>query len=203
MGVVNQCGGGRTQPVGVFLSSRLAGVALVLCFGVGIVKPSIAQAPAPEVPSAEASPWSAPEPWRTDRFYFQTSVATVHFSPTPEHVNKQDLVNGEWRFNSFAATGQWLAGAAFFKNSFGQPSQYVYGGWLVRPFDSLQPLYFKITAGALHGYKEPYENKIPFNSSGVAPAIVPSMGYCFNRVCSELVLFGGAGIMLTLGVTLP
>ncbi len=171
--------------------------------GSASVAPSIAQTPAPVAPAAESSPWSAREPWRTDRFYLQTSVATRHFSPSPDHVNNQKLVNAEWRFNSFAASGQWLAGAALFDNSFGQSSQYVYGGWLVRPFEGLQPLYFKITAGALHGYKGQYKDKIPFNSSGVAPAILPSMGYCFNRVCSELVLFGGAGMMLTLGVTLP
>jgi len=41
------------------------------------------------------------------------------------------------------------------------------------------------------------------NSSGFAPAILPSVGYCYNRICSELVLFGAAGAMLTLGVTLP
>jgi hypothetical protein len=203
MGIMNQNGRGRMPSGGFFCAVKFASVGLALVLGAGIVEPSNAQAPAPDAPSAEASPWAAPEPWRTDRFYIQTSVATRHFNPSPDHVNQQDMVNAEWRFNSFAATGQWLAGAAVFNNSFGQPSQYVYGGWLVRPFEGLQPLYFKITAGALHGYKEPYQNKIPFNSSGVAPAVLPSMGYCFNRVCSEIVLFGGAGVMLTLGLTLP
>jgi hypothetical protein len=174
----------------------------------GLLVPSGADAQAPSSPgeaetSKFAAAWSAPEPWRTDRFYIQTSVASVHFNPDPDHVNKQDLFNAEYRFDSFWLGGQWIAGAAFFKNSFGQPSQYVYGGWLVRPFESAQPFYFKITAGALHGYEEPYEDKIPFNSSGVAPAILPSAGYCYNRFCSEFVLFGTAGAMLTLGMTLP
>ncbi|HRL74969.1 MAG TPA: hypothetical protein PK440_00355 [Candidatus Accumulibacter phosphatis] len=55
----------------------------------------------------------------------------------------------------------------------------------------------------MHGYKGQYQDKIPFNGSGYAPAIVPAVGYCYQRVCSELVLFGTAGAMLTLGVTLP
>ena len=55
----------------------------------------------------------------------------------------------------------------------------------------------------LHGYKEPYEHKIPFNSSGYAPAILPAAGYCYNRFCSEFIVFGTAGVMLTFGVTLP
>lgn len=179
----------------------LAG-AWALCLGLSgpVAAQTLAQATAT---SAEVSPWDAPEPWRTDRFYVQTSVYTLHYNPTPEHVNQQNLLNLEWRFNSFAAGGQWLAGLALFANSFGQSSQYLYGGWLVRPFDELQPLYFKITAGALHGYKGEYQNKIPFNSSGVAPAILPSVGYCYKRVCSELVLFGNSGLMVTLGVTLP
>jgi hypothetical protein len=29
------------------------------------------------------------------------------------------------------------------------------------------------------------------------------VGYCFNRFCSELILFGGAGMLITLGVTIP
>ena len=178
---------------------------LVLCatsllLGVVIAAPAAAQLVAP---ATDASPWSAPEPWRTDHLYFQTSIATKHFHPSPDHVNKQDLLNLEWRFDRFWADGRWLAGAAFFKNSFGQPTQYVYGGWLARPFQDAQPLYFKITAGVLHGYKEPYEHKIPFNSSGYAPAILPAAGYCYNRFCSEFILFGTAGVMLTFGVTLP
>lgn len=179
---------------------RPASCAAALLLGVVFAAPAAAQTAAP---AAEASPWSAPEPWRTDRFYFQTSVATTHFSADPNHVDKQDLLNLEWRFDRYWAGGQWLAGGATFKNSFGQQSQYVYGGWLARPVASAQPLYFKITAGALHGYKPPYDEKIPFNQSGVAPAIVPSAGYCYKRFCSELVLFGTAGAMLTFGVTLP
>ncbi len=181
-------------------AGRLALCATSLLLGVVMTAPAAAQLVAP---AADASPWSAPEPWRTDRFYFQTSIATVHFHPDPDHVNTQHLLNLDWRFDRFWAGGQWLAGAAIFKNSFGQSSQYVYGGWLARPFQHAQPLYFKLTAGVLHGYEEPYENKIPFNSSGFAPAILPSVGYCYNRICSEFVLFGTAGAMLTLGITLP
>ena len=49
--------------------------------------------PAPDTARTEApSPWDAPEPWRTDRFYIQTSLATVHFSSDPEHDNTQSLV---------------------------------------------------------------------------------------------------------------
>jgi hypothetical protein len=154
---------------------------------------------------AQSPPASAPapaegvsEPWRTDRFYLETSLYTRHFSSDPAHVDKQKLILGEWNI-----TEQWLVGASFFDNSFGQPTQYVYGGWRYRPFEQLQPFYVKVSAGLTHGYKDQYRDKIPFNHSGIAPIVIPSIGYCFSRICSELVLFGGAGMLVTLGVTIP
>jgi hypothetical protein len=156
--------------------------------------------PAAEAPpaAAAASPWSAPEPWRTDRFYLETSLYTRHFHYDAAHDDHQKLILGEWN-----VTQTWLVGAAAFDNSFGQPSQYVYGGFRWRPFDAAQPFYVKVSAGLVHGYKDQYRDKIPLNHSGVAPVIIPSFGYCFNRLCSEVVVFGGAGLLWTLGVTLP
>src|SRR6266568_744500 len=154
---------------------------------------------AQSTPAAEAPSTEKPdEPWRTDRFYLETSVHTVHFHSDPAHVNKQKLILGEWNI-----TEQWLLGASVFDNSFGQRSEYVYGGWRFRPLERAQPFYLKISAGLVHGYKDPYRDKIPLNHSGVAPVIVPSLGYCFNRICSEVVVFGGAGLLWTLGVTIP
>jgi len=185
---------------------RLLAVAAWALFGLGAAtapasaQPSAPPASAPEAarPASAVSAWDAPEPWRTDRFYLETSVYTLHFNSDPNHVNQQKLVLGEWN-----VTEQWLVGASFFDNSFGQPSQYVYGGYRFRPFKELQPLYFKLTAGLVHGYKGEYQDKIPFNSSGVAPVIIPSIGYCINRYCSELVIFGTAGMLVTFGVTIP
>jgi hypothetical protein len=160
---------------------------------------AFAQSPASS-PSAQpaSEEENIAESWRTDRFYVETSLYTHHFSYDPAHVNKQKLILGEWNI-----TEQWLIGASSFDNSFGQPSQYVYGGWRDRPFEELQPFYFKVSAGITHGYKGQYRDKIPFNHSGIAPVVIPSVGYCFSRVCSEVVLFGGAGLLVTLGVTIP
>jgi len=138
------------------------------------------------------------EPWRTDRFLVETSLYTHHFHYDPAHVNHQKLVLGEWN-----VTEQWLVGGALFDNSFGQSSQYVYGGFRFRPIADLQPFYVKLSAGLVHGYSGEYRDKIPFNHSGVAPVIVPSIGYCYSRLCSELVVFGGAGLLVTFGVTIP
>jgi len=180
---------------------------VVLTMALLTASAALAQSPTPPADRSwddVKAAWNAPEPWRTDRFYFQTSLYTAHFHPSDEHDNHSYLANLEYRFDKSWLEGQWIAGAASFKNSFGQWCQYVYGGLLWRPFVEAQPLYFKLTAGLLHGYKEPYEDKIPFNSSnGFAPGIVPAMGYCYDRYCTEVIVYGAAGLMLTVGVTLP
>jgi hypothetical protein len=175
--------------------ASLVATALLYMLATGALAQSPPSSP-PAPPASQAE--SVSEPWRTDRFYLETSLYTRHFSNDPAHVDKQKLILGEWNI-----TEQWLVGASFFDNSFGQPTQYVYGGWRYRPFEQLQPFYVKVSAGLTHGYKDQYRDKIPFNHSGVAPIVIPSIGYCFSRVCSELVLFGGAGMLVTLGVTIP
>jgi hypothetical protein len=142
--------------------------------------------------------WNDLEPWRTDRFYLSTSVYTRHFHHSSAHNDNQHLIQGERN-----TTEHWLVGLSLFDNSFGQASEYVYGGYRFRPFDNLQPLYLKLTGGLVHGYRGQYQDKIPLNDAGIAPVIIPSVGYCLNRFCSEVVLFGAAGAMVTVGVTIP
>jgi hypothetical protein len=57
--------------------------------------------------------------------------------------------------------------------------------------------------GVIHGYSGAYQDKIPYNSTGFAPAIVPSAAYCWGRYCSEVVLLGFNALMITVGATLP
>jgi hypothetical protein len=180
-------------------------LAVACCAGAGPVLAQVADAPAkPDAPVETAkSPWDAPEPWRTDRFYIQTSVYTVHFSSDPDHDNTQELIYGEYRYPTRWLEGQPLVGAAFFDNSFGQSSQFVFGGLLWRPSEKVPEFYIKVAAGVLHGYRGEFQDKIPMNSSGFAPAIVPAVGYCYKRFCGEMILFGTAGLLWTVGMTLP
>ena len=99
------------------------------------------------------------------------------------------------------ASGSWAWRCS--TNSFGQFSQYLYGGLQWRPIEEHQPFYVKVSAGLLHGYHGEYQDKIPFNHYGIAPAIVPSVGYCYIRYCGEFVVLGGAGALFMVGVTLP
>ena len=154
-------------------------IAAVLALNVFTTSAAWAQSPpaAPASLSAEfKSAWDAPEPWRTDRFYLQTSVATVHFKSDPKHDDTQKLIYGEWRLPYYWLGGQWLAGASFFDNSFGQPSQFVFAGLLWRPVETAPEFYIKVAAGVIHGYTGEFQNKIPYNGSGHAPGLVPGIG---------------------------
>jgi hypothetical protein len=120
-----------------------------------------------------------------------------HWDSDPEHDNTPDLVGLE-----YMAPTQWLGGASFLRNSFGQPTEYYYVGkrW---DLDALNPnLYIKVTAGALLGYTGRYEDKIPFNHNGVAFAVVPAVGYQIDRFNAQVALLGTAGVMFTIGVDL-
>jgi hypothetical protein len=149
------------------------------------------------------NPWDAPEPWRTDRFYFQFAYYTIHFHYDADHQQSY-LFDAEYHFKETWLGGQWIAGMALFQNSFGQFSQYLFGGLVWRPIEDHQPFYVKLTAGPLHGYSGQYKDKIPNNSSGVAPAIIPGVGYCvMKRYCGEFVLLGTNAALLTIGATVP
>ena len=60
--------------------------------------------------------------------------------------------------------------------------------------------YVKLMGGLLHGYKDPYDDKIPLNELGVAPAIVPSLGFKYKRVMLEANLGGLAVVTITGGI---
>lgn len=127
----------------------------------------------------------------------QTSLYTRHFSPDPEHTNRQRLISLELHNHK-----DWLVGAARFKNSFDQDSVYFYAGkswsfWEQGPHLEARA---KLTAGALHGYRGEYRDKIPFNRFEIAPAILPSVGLRWHRLETDLIIFGTAGMMVTGGI---
>jgi len=183
-----------------------------------VVAAPAVQAQAPTAPPAPAAPaaddksslgslwsspaWSAPEPWRTDKWYLQFAYYTLHFNPDPDHQQSY-LVDLSYGLDETWLEGQWIVGLSLFQNSFGQFSQYLYGALKWRPWKGHPPFYVKVSAGLLHGYKDEYRDKIPFNGNGIAPAIIPSVGYCWGRYCGEFVLLGGSAALFTVGMTIP
>jgi len=123
--------------------------------------------------------------------------AYTHFGDDPEYDGKPILVSLEAH-----KSNDWLYGLALFDNSFGQFSQYAYVAKLWRFSDTKDGFYGKLSGGFIHGYKDEYEDKIPLNSLGVAPAIIPGVGYKKGRYGTELVLFGTAGVLWTFGLDL-
>ena len=164
--------------------------------------PAADPAPAADRLFADRAAWDAPEPWRTDRMYFQFAYYTWHFHYDPDHQQSY-LGDFEYRFDKTWLGGQWIGGFSLFQNSFGQFSQYVYGALQWRPWEEHPAAYVKVSAGLLHGYAGEYKDKIPFNDYGTAPAIIPSVGYCWNRYCGEFVLLGLNAALFTVGVTVP
>jgi hypothetical protein len=142
----------------------------------------------------EASSEGTTSGWQVDEWQIQTSVYTHHWDPDEEHVNNQKLIGVE-----AVMENQWSIGLAVFDNSFGQNSQYLYVGKRWALWRS-KYWYFKLTGGLLHGYEEPYEDKIPLNELGIAPAILPSLGFRYKFFTTELNIAGTAAITVTAGI---
>ena len=125
--------------------------------------------------------------------YLYSSLYTKHYDPDPDHVNDQNMIGLEVQ-----TTDNRIFGLSLFDNSFGQESEYLYAGYKYRAFNSDQ-WYFKLSGGLIHGYKEPYEDKIPLNDLGVAPAIVPTIGVQYKNFAAEFSQLGLAAGMITAG----
>lgn len=118
-----------------------------------------------------------------------------HYDYDPAHNNQPDLIGLEWSPpRSFLDYG-----AAYFRNSFDQPSVYAYAGkrWFIG--DGEQGTYFKLTGGLLYGYRGEYERKVPFNENGFALAIIPGIGYQYRAFNTQIGLLGTSGLVLTFG----
>lgn len=133
-----------------------------------------------------------------DRVFVHYSPYTEHFRNNPEYTKHTHLIDAgiESNYDTVWGADKTLIGLAVFKNSYGQPSQFLYWGqkWDIKPW-----LYAKVTAGLLHGYKGKYKNNIPLNGAGVAPGIVPAIGVQYGDVRAEAVVLGFSALMITVG----
>jgi len=127
----------------------------------------------------------------------QVAPTAFHYESSPDYKGTHWLVGAELQFPS-----RWLGGYSYFNNSFDQKTHYLYAGYWWQISDKYPDFHFKLTGGALYGYKEPYEDKVPLNHNGLAPAIIPGFVYKFDRFNVQLVPFGTAGIMITFGYDL-
>jgi hypothetical protein len=163
---------------------------------------ALAQSSATVAVGATPEAARSPDSWLRDgdRFFFQYSVYTKHRTYNPEHVDRNHLLNFQIQSNYDRVWGadKTLFGLSFFKNSFGQPSQFVYWG---QQWDVNDYVYAKVSAGLLHGYKGKYRDKIPFNKLGVAPGIIPTLGFRYKDFSVEGIMLGTSAGMIAVGYT--
>lgn len=147
-------------------------------------------------PMALAQPGEQVIVSQSPKLQLQFSPYSYHFSPSEEH--KSVFMVGLEREHA----GGKLDGITFFSNSFGQECLYVYPwGGVYKNIWGVAPLSFKWTAGLLFGYKEPYEDKVPFNYKGFSPGVVFALAYEFKPGWSAQVnALGNSALMLQLNV---
>jgi hypothetical protein len=122
--------------------------------------------------TAQTSANTSPEADKPDlKLSLMLSPYTHHFNPKPTHRNV--FLVGLEREHPNAK----LDGLAVFRNSFGQPSIYIYPwGGVYKDIFGVNKLSFKWTAGLIFGYKGEFKNEIP-NIGGIAPVVVVALGY--------------------------
>jgi hypothetical protein len=145
--------------------------------------PIAADAPAPA--PAPASEDAAAKDWR-----LMASPLTLHFHPDPEHRYVY-MLGLERQY-----TGGLLLGAAYFQNSFGQPSGYAFAGRRFSHVAGYQPLFVELSAGVIYGYVPPYNHKVPFVVNGFSPGALAAAGWQITPTFSaQLNLLGLAAVM--------
>jgi hypothetical protein len=123
---------------------------------------------------------------------------TQHLNPKPEHQYVWALAIERQRDD------QWLYGASYFSNSYGQLSGYLYLGKQYADLFDVTKLYFQWTAGLLYGYKSPYQDQVPFNHNGFSPGLVLSLGWQFDpSYAMQINRVGTAGLMLQFSYAWP
>jgi hypothetical protein len=191
--------------------------AVFLCAWVGSAwpqEPAASPASAAEAPLAPAKPstWERvgtavdeftttvgdAEAWK-ERGHWRIAVSPYapHFRPSEEHQPVWAIGLERQRADD------WLAGASFFSNSFGQPSAYVYLGRRYPGLFDVEPLFFQWSAGLMYGYVGQYKSKVPMNVEGFSPGALITLGWQFNPQLSFAVhALGDAGVMFQFGFDL-
>jgi hypothetical protein len=130
---------------------------------------------------AASLPALAQGPSAGDRIRIAYAPKALHITHDEEYVDWNHIVALEWLTPRHKLWGadRSLLGLSLFDNSYGQFSQSVYAGL---EWDWARAcgghVFLALSAGLVHGYKEPYEDKLPLNSAlGVGLTVVPAIGW--------------------------
>ncbi|MBL0945220.1 MAG: hypothetical protein IBJ04_12895 [Hydrogenophaga sp.] len=135
--------------------------------------------------------WDDPLPDGQAAYEVFASPYTHHWSHDPEHRPVFALA-----LNRHLPDDRFC-GLSLFRNSFGQPSGYLYAGKRWNNLLANWPqVYAQVSAGVIYGYVGQYKNKVPGNVGGFSPAIVPAVGYRLtDRAGLEVQILGTAAVM--------
>ncbi len=136
--------------------------------------------------------WDSGDGWRV-----LASPFTYHYTYSPDHTRVYALGLERQRADGL------VLGGSLFKNSFGQPSAYVYAGQRFDKLLGVDQLFSQLTGGILYGYKEPYNKKVPLDYKGWSPGAVLSLGWQFTPTWSgQLNFLGNSALMFQLSADL-
>jgi hypothetical protein len=175
---------GAPNPTGQAVhSTRIAASAVAVSLALGVVLAGGAAAQAEGLPAG-------------DRLRLAYTPKVFHVYDDPDFVDWNHIVALEWLTprHTFWGADRTHFGVSLFDNSYGQFSQSVYAGlewdW-TRALGG--DLFFSVSAGLVHGYKEPYEDKLPLNNAlGVGLTVVPALGWQRGPVGLAASLTGSA-----------
>jgi hypothetical protein len=135
------------------------------------------------------------EGWKEPGGHWRVALSpyTYHWNPSEQHREVYAI-----GFERQRADG-WLAGASRFRNSFGQPSAYIYLGWRSGPLWEQEQLFWQWSGGLLYGYRGEFKNKVPANVNGFSPGALLSLGWHTSERSAVMVhALAAAGLMLQL-----
>lgn len=116
-----------------------------------------------------------------DKIRLAYTPKAFHFATDSDYVDWNHIVALEWLTprHTFWNADRTHFGLSLFNNSYGQFSQAVYAGLEWDWTSALGgDVYLSLSVGLVHGYKEPWEDKLPLNNAlGVGVTLVPSIGW--------------------------
>lgn len=121
-------------------------------------------------------------------------------APYTHHWKKSDEHSYVWLLGvEQIDVDRRVSGVSYFKNSYNQPSLFVYP-W-GRQYNNLMgynSLFIKWGSGVLYGYVNEYKDKVPLNHNGFSPGLILALGWRFSANSNvQLNFLGPWGVMFS------
>ena len=126
-------------------------------------------------------------------FYLRGGIY-AHYQHDNEFDGPPVLVSGEYYRNKY------VLGISLFNNSFGQFSQFYFGGRQWNPFRKKPNLNVKLAVGVVSGYRGEHYDVLPVRwGDRYGLGVVPSVGWKKGRTGYEVSVLGVGGLLFSIG----